>query len=543
MPIGAQPAVEGLGTCRLEANGQPGEPESESALNIHSGGITDDGTLKKWSFIGTAGGNGKISLDIFKPGFATHPVIEKQIASPYDEFQDATVYVTEDIPVLAGQGIGVTVSAGPDSKTEANVASVLCLGEANFSPGSFLAIWEAPLTVGESLVPSKEGTGEVSAEGDTIDYDAPVVESVSPDSGPVAGGTEVTIRGKHLANSSVEFPESATKVPGLSVEAEDSEVKVITQEAVTGAPAEGVLHTAGGSAKFKYTYIGTPRSRTPQITLEPVTKITQTSAQLNATVNLEGLEVNTFGGCDIGYGAHEIEEESLGCEPTPAPLSEAAQSVSAQLTELSPGTTYHYFVEVSTKYRQRSGLAETDDTASFKTLGTGEVGGEEETKEPPAKGPPKEPAKELSATLPAPTTPAPLPITPPKGLVASIPAAGLIGGSSLTAAPSGAVPVKVSCPVGESACTGSITLKTIGAVIASAGHKAKKAVLTLATGSFKVLGGSIDTVQLHLSTKARALLKRTHALHARATIVAHDSAGATHTTVVTVTVRAGKTKH
>jgi hypothetical protein len=103
--------------------------------------------MKKWSFIGTAGGNGKISLDIFKPGFATHPVIDSQSRlGSSEEFQDATVYVTEGIPVLAGQGIGVTVSAGPDSKTEANVASVLCLGEANFSPGSSLAIWEAPLT-------------------------------------------------------------------------------------------------------------------------------------------------------------------------------------------------------------------------------------------------------------------------------------------------------------------------------------------------------------------------------------------------------------
>jgi len=68
-------------------------------------------------------------------------------------------------------------------------------------------------------------------------------------------------------------------------------------------------------------------------------------------------------------------------------------------------------------------------------------------------------------------------------------------------------------------------------------------VLTLATGSFKVLGGKTGTVQLHLSAKARVLLKRIHTLHARATIVAHDSAGATHTTVVTVTIRARKTKH
>jgi IPT/TIG domain len=536
--IGVKPAVENLGPCRLEASGAPGEHESESALDIHGPGIVDDGTITRWSFIGTAGGNGTVSLDIFEPGFATHPVIEKQIASPYDGFQDETVYVTERIPVIAGQGIGVTVSAGPDSETQANVASVLCAGEAVFIPGSFLALWESPLTVGQHLAPSREGAGEVSV-GASVEYDAPVVESVSPESGPAAGGTEVTIRGKHLANASVGFPEEATKVPAQTPTTEDTEVKVITEEAVTGAPAEGVLYTYAGSSKFKYTYIGTPRSRTPQIVLEPVTNITQTSAQLNATVNIEGLLADPFGGCSFGYGAYEVEEESLDCEPVPTAFSEIAEPVSAQLTELTPGTTYHYFVDVGTKYAERSGFAETNDEASFKTLGTGEGSGKEKSTEPG-----KEPAKELSATLPAPTiTPAPLPVTLPKGLMATVPDVGLLGGSSLTATPTGVVPIKVSCPAGESSCIGTITLKTIGAVSASAGHEAKKAVLTLATGSFKLAGGKTAKISLHLSVKARALLKRSHSLRARATILAHDSTGARHTTVATVTLRAAKKKH
>jgi hypothetical protein len=45
---------------------------------------------------------------------------------------------------------------------------------------------------------------------------------------------------------------------------------------------------------------------------------------------------------------------------------------------------------------------------------------------------------------------------------------------------------------------------------------------------------------LHLSTKARQLLKRSHVLKARATIVAHDWRGTVHTTVTVVTLRAAK---
>jgi uncharacterized membrane protein YgcG len=376
--VGAKPAVEDIGSCTLEANGRPGGHESESALNIHSGGFVDDGTIKKWVFEGEAGGNGTVSLDIFKPGFATHPVLEKQIASPYDEFQYSTVYVTETIPVTAGQGLGVTVSAGPDSQTQANGASVRCTGE-SADAESFLALWEAPLTVGQQLVPSREGLGEVSVGEAGIEYDAPVVESVSPESGPAAGGTEVTIKGKHLANASVYFPEVATKVPGQTPTSEDTEVKVITQEAVTGAPAEGSLRTFAGFAKFKYTYIGTPRSRTPEIVIAPVSALTSTSVQLNATVNLEGLPVKH---CGFGYGTNgteEEEEEGEGkggeCLFEPVAGEFIPQPVHTEITGLLPGTTYHYFLGVSTELGARSSSAVSNYKDSFTTLGTGGGGG------------------------------------------------------------------------------------------------------------------------------------------------------------------------
>jgi hypothetical protein len=120
-----------------------------------------------------------------------------------------------------------------------------------------------------------------------------------------------------------------------------------------------------------------------------------------------------------------------------------------------------------------------------------------------------------------------------------------LAGTSLQVSASGAVTVKISCPAGESSCTGTITLRTLSAVIAANGHAAKHkpTVLTLATASFSVAGGAARAVTLHLSEKARVLLARVHTLRARATLLAHDPQDASHTTTTIVTLRAAKLRH
>jgi hypothetical protein len=115
-----------------------------------------------------------------------------------------------------------------------------------------------------------------------------------------------------------------------------------------------------------------------------------------------------------------------------------------------------------------------------------------------------------------------------------------IASASLQASASGEVSVKVSCPAGVTSCTGTVTLRTLDAVVAA---KAKPAILTLATGSFTVAGGQVKTIMLHLSSKARVLLARSHTLHVRVTIAAHNATGMTHTGEVVGTLRAAKAKH
>jgi hypothetical protein len=121
-----------------------------------------------------------------------------------------------------------------------------------------------------------------------------------------------------------------------------------------------------------------------------------------------------------------------------------------------------------------------------------------------------------------------------------------LAGAALSASPNGAVLVRVGCPAGETTCSGTITLRTLTAVSARArSAKSKKVILTLGTGSFSVAGGSVKTVTLHLTPKGRKLLGRMRRLRARATVIAHDPAGASNTALstVTLTLAKGKRKH
>ncbi len=119
-----------------------------------------------------------------------------------------------------------------------------------------------------------------------------------------------------------------------------------------------------------------------------------------------------------------------------------------------------------------------------------------------------------------------------------------IASTSLQVSASGAVSLKISCPPGVSGCEGTVTLRTLNAVVArvAGAARAKAAILTLATGSFTLPGSEVKMVTLHLSAKARTLLARSHTLHVRVTIVAHNPAGGVHTGQAIATLRAPKAK-
>jgi hypothetical protein len=116
--------------------------------------------------------------------------------------------------------------------------------------------------------------------------------------------------------------------------------------------------------------------------------------------------------------------------------------------------------------------------------------------------------------------------------------------TALSASQSGVLDVRVGCPIGVTSCAGTVTLRTLTAVVTASADQSTthKAVLTLASASFTVAAGHATTVKLHLSAKALALLARarTRTLRAKATILVHDPVGTKHTSQAIVTIRLAK---
>ncbi len=111
--------------------------------------------------------------------------------------------------------------------------------------------------------------------------------------------------------------------------------------------------------------------------------------------------------------------------------------------------------------------------------------------------------------------------------------------TTLHVGPSGTFELPVSCPATESHCIGTIALRTLDAVTAGekghgTGRQHAATPLGLASGSFDVAGGQTKQLTLHLSKRVRTLLARKRLWQARATLLAHDPAGASHITRATI---------
>jgi hypothetical protein len=118
--------------------------------------------------------------------------------------------------------------------------------------------------------------------------------------------------------------------------------------------------------------------------------------------------------------------------------------------------------------------------------------------------------------------------------------------TSLGAGPRNRIYAHVRCPAADGRCQGTIALRTRSAVRLSGGgagsvHKTP-AIVTVAAGSFDLTGGRLATVRLDVSASGLSLLRRTHLLSARATLIAHDRTGTSHIIVTLVNVRAMNVK-
>ncbi len=114
--------------------------------------------------------------------------------------------------------------------------------------------------------------------------------------------------------------------------------------------------------------------------------------------------------------------------------------------------------------------------------------------------------------------------------------AAVLAGDELRVGRSGVLVLHVSCPAGESRCIGTVALQALGAVQGDRAGRRRGGArpLALPGETFDVAGGQTQAIDLRLPARTRALLARRSRWQAQATLVAHDPAGASHTTRTTV---------
>lgn len=163
----------------------------------------------------------------------------------------------------------------------------------------------------------------------------PAISSVSPTSGPIAGGTSVTITGTGFTG--------ATAVKFASTNATSFAVNSATQiTAVSPAGSAGAtditITTPNGTSTTnindKFTYVAAPTATT-----NAATSITSTAATLNGSINAKNASTTvTFEyGLTTSYGTIVTADQSPVTGGTATPVSKA-------ITGLAAGTTYHYRV-------------------------------------------------------------------------------------------------------------------------------------------------------------------------------------------------------
>jgi hypothetical protein len=231
-----------------------------------------------------------------------------------------------------------------------------------------------------------------------------------------------------------------------------------------------------------FTSLASPPPPPPQptVTTRGASAVTQTAATLNATVNPNG---ETVSDCHFEYGTTMAYGSNASCTPAPG-WGASAVAVSASIAGLAPGTAYHFRIVATGPGGNSSGVDGTFTTA---------------------------PVIEVPLQQPPPTETAPTPGgqgTSPFVQSSTPPAPVALGGNVLAVSRLGSVAVKLTCHE-AGGCAGTLFLRSRTAVLARVRNSVaarRRQVVTLATGSFSVTGGTMRTVRLRLSVLGRRLL-------------------------------------
>jgi hypothetical protein len=253
--VAGAPSLAGMSTTTGASSG--GDTVTLSGLGLSFATQVSFGAVPSPSF--TVNSDQQISA-VTPPGCGTVPVSVATAGG-----------VSQSLP-FAYSGAAPSVSAlsptsGPTSGNSAVViagSGLLCatgVKVGGLDASSFHVDSDAQIT---AIVPSEvQGIVDVvvttltgsspTGSSDHYVYDrVPVISSLSPDSGPVAGGNTVTVNGQNF-DSSMAVSFGGTPATSLTVTSSTSALAVAPPSAV-GGPVEVVVSTSGGTASARYVY-------------------------------------------------------------------------------------------------------------------------------------------------------------------------------------------------------------------------------------------------------------------------------------------------
>lgn len=200
-----------------------------------------DGTIVRWR-IKAASGPGGFKLRVLHPaGFEAETGAGTSAEGKPVSF--GTQVFATDLPIHAGDLIGIDI-------TDINEK----IGEVE-TPSSKAALWVPPLADGSTLGPNSPPFGPLEFAFNADIQPLPGITSLSPSSGPVGGGTSVTITGHDFTGATaVSF--GAVPAASFAVNS-DTQLTAISPPGAPGTVDVGVKNpgqspTAGADA-FTYT--------------------------------------------------------------------------------------------------------------------------------------------------------------------------------------------------------------------------------------------------------------------------------------------------
>ncbi len=217
---------------------------------------------------------------------ATHPAVSTTAALTLTVQQPTPTITSVSPSAAAGEGgskIAITGS-GLESASAVMFGTVAATSYvANAAGTKITAV--APPESGDTVALSVTTPGGTATT--SFEYLPPTVTTVSPGSGPGAGGTKVTIRGADLAGaSSVLF--GSTPATSYSINGAGTTMTALAPAHIAGVVTLAVT-TPGGTANATFVFLGPTISATSPTNGSTAggTKVTITGTDLNGTTSVE----------------------------------------------------------------------------------------------------------------------------------------------------------------------------------------------------------------------------------------------------------------